>query len=194
QRTQDSIDDCEAHPEDWVGIPCPEQNPLTLDGAPRMISTDEYAAVQCLAALEDSGDAVIAEAPGGAYEPHKSRFSALTGLPTLIGWQNHERQWRGTTYPRVTDWRYEYGVYRDRATDVQELYTTVDWLRAWVVIDRYGVDYIVVGYAERLMIQELAGDDLSLLDDFQRGLDKFGQVFEPVCSFGSTQVYRVAPQ
>lgn len=195
-RLQERIDACEKG-EAWAVAEdgdCPEQKSLTLDGAPTMVAADEYAAIQCLAALEISGDAVLVEAPGGAYEPHKSRFSALTGIPTLIGWQNHERQWRGPTYPQVTDWRIENGTRRDRASDVQELYTTIDWARAWAVIDRYGVDYIVVGNAERQMIMQMAGDDAGRLQEYQRGLDKFAQVLKPVCEVGGAAVYRVAPR
>jgi uncharacterized membrane protein len=194
--TADRIAACERG-EAWAAGPdgsCPQQTPLTLDGTPTMISADEYAAVGCLAGIADAANAVLAEAPGGAYEPQKSRFSGLTGIPTLVGWQNHERQWRGDTYPEVTDYRIENGVRRDRASDVQDLYTTLDWTRAWQIIDRYGIDYVVVGGAERGMIQQLAGDDSSRLNEYQNGLDKFAQVLTPVCQFGSAAVYRVAPQ
>lgn len=174
-------------------VQCETLPALTLDGAPTMVSADEYAAIQCLAALESGGGAVLAEAPGGAYEPNKSRFSGLTGIPTLIGWQNHERQWRGATYSQVTDYRLENGVRRDRASDVQDLYTTQDWARAWEVIDRYGIDYIVVGGAERTMIRQLAGDDAGRQREYEQGLAKFEQVLTPVCEFGSAAVYRVRP-
>ena len=194
--TADRIAACERG-EAWAVSPdgsCPQQNPLTLNGVPTMISADEYAAVQCLAGIADVTQAVLAEAPGGAYEPQNSRFSGLTGIPTLVGWQNHERQWRGDTYPAVTDARIENGQRRDRVSDVQELYTTQDWARAWQVIDRYGIDYIVVGASERSMIMQMAGNDSSRLSDYQNGLDKFAQVLTPVCQFGSTAVYRVAPE
>ncbi len=194
--TADRIAACQRG-EAWATNPdgsCPQQMPLTLDGAPTMISADEYAAVQCLARIADETQAVLAEAPGGAYEPQNSRFSGLTGIPTLVGWQNHERQWRGDTYPEVTDARIENGQRRDRVSDVQDLYTTQDWALVWQVIDRYGIDYIVVGASERTMISQLAGGDSSRLTDYQNGLDKFAQVLTPVCQFGGTAVYRVAPE
>ena len=53
----------------------------------------------------------------------------MTGIPTLIGWQNHEGQWRGESYPRVTDQRLENGQSRNRTVDAQEIYTTQDWDR-----------------------------------------------------------------
>ncbi len=180
--------------ETGITTECPRLAALALDGTPTMVPADEYAAIQCLAKLESGGDAVLAEAPGGAYEPHKSRFSGLTGIPTLIGWQNHERQWRGETYPRVTDWRIENGQRRDRASDIEELYSTQDWARAWQIIDRYGIDYIVVGGAERTMIRQMAGDDAGRLSDYEQGLAKFEQMLTPVCQSGDVAVYRVAPQ
>ncbi len=190
---QDRRAECQRAAATGESVECESLPALTLDGAPTMVSGDEYAAIQCLAALESGSGAVLAEAPGGAYEPHKSRFSGLTGIPTLIGWQNHERQWRGATYSEVTDYRLENGERRDRASDVQDLYTTQDWARAWQVIDRYGIDYIVVGGAERTMIRQLAGDDTSRQREYEQGLAKFEQVLTPVCEYGSAAVYRVRP-
>lgn len=49
-----------------------------------------------------SGDRIL-EAPSksGSYSAH-GRISAMTGLPTLVGWHHHEKQWRGwgTLLPR----------------------------------------------------------------------------------------------
>jgi uncharacterized membrane protein len=36
---------------------------------------------------------VVAEAVGGAYSNY-ARISIYTGLPTVLGWGNHEGQWR----------------------------------------------------------------------------------------------------
>ena len=178
------------------GIPCPELRPLTLDGRDTFagfLGRAEYEVVQCFAALDRPKDAIIAEAPfPGGYNPSFSRFSALTGAPTLMGWQGHEGQWRGPTYPEVTDARRENGQYRDRIVDVQEMYTTQDWDRTWQIIDRYGIDYIVVGGAERQMIARLAGEDTSLRREYELGLAKFEQVLEPVCANEGAAVYRVS--
>jgi uncharacterized membrane protein len=176
-----------------LGSACPPGAPLTLDGRPSMISPSEYAAVQCLNRLETGDHAVVAEAPGGAYEPWSGRFSGLTGIPTLMGWQNHERQWRGVTYDAVTDKRYENGAWHDRVSDVEEMYTTQDWATVWATVDRYGIDYVVVGEAERRMVQRLAGSDPARLSDYTAGLAKFEQVLTPVCAFDTAVVYRVKP-
>jgi YYY domain-containing protein len=194
---EEQIKVCEANHS--MSGSCPELTPLTLDGAPTLVlgSPDEYSAIQCLSNLEkEPGDAVLLEAPcrNCGYHPEIGRFSALTGIPTLVGWGNHEGQWRGDTLPEVIDTRVEDGQIRDRFTDAQEIYTTQDWDRVWSLIDRYGIDYIVVGNAERNMIHDLAGDDQSRLQSYQLGLQKFEQVLTPVCSAGNTMVYRVKPQ
>jgi uncharacterized membrane protein len=180
------------------GGECPQLAPLTLDGAPTLVlgSPDEYTAIQCLSDLEkEPGDVILIEAPCHCgYHPEIGRFSALTGIPTLMGWGNHEGQWRGDTLPEVIDTRIELGQRRDRFTDAEELYTTQDWARVWAIIDRYGIDYIVVGNAERSMIRDRAGDDQSRLYAYQMGLQKFEQVLTPVCAAGNTTVYRVAPE
>jgi len=191
------ISACEA--ETIGGVGCSTLPPLTLDGTPTMLSADEYAAVQCLSRLQANrkGDqAVLIEAPcrGCGYHPEIGRFSALTGIPTLLGWGNHEGQWRGKSLPELIDTRIENGQRRDRVTDAQDLYTTQDWQVVWQIIDRYGIDYIVVGNAENQMIQDLAGGNESLLRQYLTGLQKFAQVLTPVCQAGSTVVYRVKPE
>jgi hypothetical protein len=42
------------------------------------------------------GVATVLEAHGGSYT-YAGRISAQTGLPTLLGWEGHELQWRGNT-------------------------------------------------------------------------------------------------
>jgi uncharacterized membrane protein len=71
----------------------------TLDGAAylEIYNPDEAAAIEWLAGVA-SDDDVIVEAPGCAYQSldgvPMNRASAFTGVPALLGWANHERQWR----------------------------------------------------------------------------------------------------
>ena len=69
-----------------------------------------------------------------------SRFSVYTGLPTVQGWNWHQRQQRSVV-PSIEVER--------RVNDVQEIYNTLDPLRAHSLIDLYGVRYIIVGGLER---------------------------------------------
>ncbi len=58
---------------------------------------DERAAIEWLRRNAVATD-VIAEAPGCSYQPNGElpfdRASAYSGVPTVIGWQGHEKQWR----------------------------------------------------------------------------------------------------
>jgi YYY domain-containing protein len=58
---------------------------------------DDTAAIRWLAQHAVPGDIVL-EAAGCSYLPFDrlpfNRVSAFTGVPTVIGWANHERQWR----------------------------------------------------------------------------------------------------
>ncbi len=65
--------------------------PLGLDGLAWMGAGDR-AAVRFL--RRQPPGTVLAEAPGGAYT-HEGRLSAASGVPALLGWENHERVWRG---------------------------------------------------------------------------------------------------
>lgn len=85
------------------------------------------------------GSPVILEAQTPEYR-WGSRFSIYTGLPTVQGWNWHQRQQRsvvpGTAIER-------------RVADVREIYDTLDLARAQKLLNYYGVSYIIVGELER---------------------------------------------
>ena len=62
------------------------------------------------------GSPVVLEANTGLYK-WGSRVSVLTGLPTVVGWDWHQRQQRGDFSPMV----------EERVRDVQTMYETPDW-------------------------------------------------------------------
>jgi len=64
-------------------------------------------------------------------------LSAATGVPTLLGWPNHQRQWRGEL-PEAERRAAVDAVYRHGATPV-----------SLEVARRYGVTYVYVGREER---------------------------------------------
>ncbi len=68
-----------------------------------------------------------------------SRVSINTGLPTVLGWDWHEKQQR---------WPYRHTV-DTRRRDVELAYTTVNEAELLEVLDRYAVDLIYVGELER---------------------------------------------
>lgn len=83
------------------------------------------------------GTPVIAEASIGPYRGNGSRISSATGLPTVIGWERHEEQQRDRT------------ILPARVEDVRHIYTSSEPRAIQDVLNRYHVQYIVLGDVER---------------------------------------------
>jgi uncharacterized membrane protein len=115
------------------------------------------------------GDDVVAEAIGGAYNPAFGRVAALTGVPIVLGWENHENQWRGATYPAVAG---------TRAQDIPRLYTDLRWDEVQGIVKRYSIDYIFYGTSERSTYGSA-------------GEDKFRENLQPICENNGSVFYRV---
>jgi len=80
--------------------------------------------------------AVVLEAVGDDYSAFgHARISTFTGRPTVLGWPGHEVQWA-----------HDPGT---RRADVDRLYTTTDAAAARPLLERYRVQYVVVGPIER---------------------------------------------
>ncbi|MBZ0306034.1 MAG: DUF2298 domain-containing protein, partial [Anaerolineae bacterium] len=160
-----------------------QASPLTLDGRSRSVAGDEYIVASCLLSLNPSPGAIVAEAPyEGGYNISFGRIAMLTGVPNLLGWQNHERQWRGDTYDAVTDTVQapNGAVVDSRPIQLDRLYQSDSWDIAQQVITRYGIDFIMVGQAE-----------YSRYADYQNGLEKFADYLTPVCQSGNVKLYQV---
>lgn len=69
-----------------------------------------------------------------------SRVSVYTGLPTVVGWDWHQRQQRGHVAGGAVD---------RRVREVQEIYSTPDLIRAQQLLRRFQVKYIYLGELER---------------------------------------------
>jgi uncharacterized membrane protein len=69
-----------------------------------------------------------------------ARYSINTGLPTVLGWNWHQRQQRAAADDQMV-WK--------RADDVATIYNVPDWLSAESLLRKYGVRYIIVGPLER---------------------------------------------
>jgi YYY domain-containing protein len=143
----------------------------TLDGSAYLATgqPDDYAAIAWLNDQVD-GAPVILEKPatGGSSYVYEGRVSALTGLPTLLGWAGHEGQWRGN-----------YDVQSAREPDIATIYNTLSSQEALTLLDKYGITYVYVGPLER-----------SEYDP--RGLDKFEQIMETVYQNGSVTLYKMS--
>jgi uncharacterized membrane protein len=203
--------------------------PLSLDGMAFMATATyddlgksiplegDYHAIQWMQDHVD-GSPVIVEAQLPEYR-WGSRYSIYTGLPTVLGWNFHQRQQRAAA--ESTD------IFA-RVQDIWNFYLTPSTSDALTFLSRYDVQYVVVGELERLyygrfdgcspvnggsqVVCDLAGryDGIWTLDvpidQCQqtgtglscptRGLEKFeimtGQGYlRPVYQSGSTTIYEV---
>ena len=114
----------------------------TLDGLAYYAITypDDWALIEWINTNVDTSDVVL-EGTKGAYwvEGRSSRVAMMTGLQTVIGWVNHESQWRGE----------EFVEFAGREADVQTIYTTREWELTEQLLDQYHVKYVVVSPLER---------------------------------------------
>jgi YYY domain-containing protein len=105
-----------------------------LDGM-RWLPAGDVAAIEWLSD-QTPGDAVVLEATGDDYSAFgHARISVYTGRPTVMGWAGHEAQFGQ-----------EPG---NRRGEVEAAYTDRNGAIARPFLQRYGVDYVVVGPLER---------------------------------------------
>ena len=136
----------------WTGDTVLLKRRLTLDGVGNYLSADDLAAVDCLRELVGRDDAVVAEAVKNAYDARYGRVGALAGIPNLLGWENHERQWRGAGYNAIA------GSRRD---DINWLYQADDMAQVTELVNRYNISYIFYGDTERAQYGSM-GEDMFL--------------------------------
>jgi YYY domain-containing protein len=143
-------------------------NGPTLDGL-RWLKASSPGDPAAIAWIRDNteGDAVVLEAFGDDYSAFgHARISTFSGRPTVMGWAGHEVQWQ-----------HDPG---SRGADIQALYTGTDPAQARALIDRYGIEYVVVGPIE----QTTYGD---------AGTPKWDQLGERVFSQDGTTVWKLTP-
>ena len=143
---------------------------FSLDGL-RYLDRDhpaDAAAIRWLAS--EVGDRpVVLEATGDPYS-YFARVSSNTGLPTVLGWGNHQGVWRGSD-ARIAQHK----------LDVDTLYAEPDVERIRPLLARYRIRYVFVGDLERERFPAA-------------GLDKFRahpELFTAVFHSGTTEVFAV---
>ena len=88
----------------------------------------------------------------------------------MIGWANHEWQWRGSDHPEPGP----------REKNVPEMYNNPDWATVRDMLVNYQVEYVYVGSLERSNYSE-------------EGLAKFAQYMEVAYQNNSVVIYRWQP-
>lgn len=139
---------------------------FTLDDFDRLQreNPDEAAAILW---LKSAPDGIILEATGNPYSSY-GRISIYSGLPTILGWGNHEGQWRGIDFQ---------GILAQRTSDIETLYTTPDWQTTQTLLQQYNVRYVFVGTLER--------------STYRVNEAKFNNFLQPVFQQGSVTIYEV---
>jgi YYY domain-containing protein len=145
-------------------------HPPNLDGTAYLAESqpDDHAAIAWLNENVE-GAPVILEAPGagGSSYVYEGRVSALTGLPTLLGWAGHEGQWRGS-----------YEIQSAREPDIETIYNTLDTEAALTLLDKYDITYVYVGLLERSKYEP-------------RALEKFARFMDVVYENDGVMIYKV---
>jgi YYY domain-containing protein len=146
------------------------QGETTLDGLAylRRFQPDDAAAIDWLRA-NIKGAPVVLEAAGGSYSQY-NRVSMATGLPTLLGWDGHELQWRGDRYGEVVAGRPEAIDRIYRLAKGEEL---LDLMRQW------DIEYLYVGNLEREKYRLTSA-----------ALNRFEQVLRKVYENGTVRIYQ----
>jgi YYY domain-containing protein len=128
---------------------------------------DDWAAIQWLKQNVNEVE-IILEGTKGAYwvEGPSSRISMATGLPTIMGWVNHEGQWRGKYFENISN----------REQDIRFIYESSDWIGVSSLLDIYGVKYVIVGSHEGQWYPNLS-------------MNKFERNLVPVFRQGSIVIY-----
>jgi len=137
----------------------------------------DYAAVRWLS-KNVKGTPVILEAVGSDYLMF-GRVSSRTGIPTVLGWPDHEWRWRGSWEPQGGERPKDGGWCPSvRCIDVEMAYKTTSVDQAKAILDRYGVAYGYGGGVER--------------DSYgEEGMAKFAQLGEIVYQNDKVTIYHI---
>ena len=99
------------------------------------------------------GSPVVLEANGDSYSEYE-RVSAMTGLPTVMGWYVHEWLWRND----VAD-------LNAKADEIETIYTSTNAAEAQMLVEKYDISYIFVGSCEREKYANLNNEVLQSLGE-----------------------------
>jgi YYY domain-containing protein len=123
---------------------------------------------------------VILEAWGGSYHQDFGRIATNTGFPTILGWDFHEVQWRGSGDKAVIRGQNPDDTVTHRQNDIDVIYTSPDLQLTTSLLKKYGVDYVYVGDSERQKYAANLG-----------AFDKFNRLGIVVFQVGNSVLYKI---
>jgi len=123
----------------------------TLDGRKYLKNQDfcDYESVEWINENIE-GTLVVLEAKGQSFT-WTSCVSFNTGLPTVLGWEGHEQQWRPNNLDEIAE----------RVEDIDRIYNDADT----TLLEKYDISYIYVGKLERDKYPEESLNKLDILFD-----------------------------
>ena len=143
------------------------------DFGQRLDLSEDYRAIRW---VQDNiqGSPVTVEATACIEYQWCARFAMYTGLPTVVGWNWHQRQQRVFTSIQV----------QDRVNEVGEFYNSLTAEYAGNFLKKHGVRYIIVGQLERAAYTP---EGIAKFEQFD------GTLWRSVYRDGSTAIYEVLP-
>lgn len=165
-------------PYKTVGDALQNREPIGLRGnIPRDMVPGGRESIAWLRANAPAGSVLVEAAAAGPRDSYDEGgygvggVAASTGIPSVLGWPGHQAQWRAGDQ-QVLD-----GV-EPRRLDIQTIYSTTDTEAARALLDKYSVDFVYIGSAERQFYPI-------------EGLAKFATMGEPVFEAGDVTIYRI---
>ena len=95
---------------------------------------------------------MIKETSGDSYKNYDNRVSAMTGLPTVLGWYVHEWLWRNNLEEE-----------NQRKEEVQTIYTSSNVEQIKSLIEKYKISYLFIGSCEAEKYGEINSELLTSL-------------------------------
>lgn len=143
----------------------------TLDGLAyyTRVQPEDAAAITWLN-HQVAGTPVVVEATGGSYS-ETGNVAWMTGLPTILGWNFHEVQWRGASIV---------GTENERRADIDAIYRSTSPEVAASLLKKYHATYVYVGPIERRTYPDAAA-----------GLAKFGRFMDVVYQNPGVTIFKV---
>ncbi|HTD51425.1 MAG TPA: DUF2298 domain-containing protein, partial [Thermoanaerobaculia bacterium] len=122
------------------------EGPWTLESHSALVSRNrgDAAAIDWLR-RQPGSNLVLMEATGDPYSEF-ARISTHTGIPTVLGWANHEQLWRDND-PEVAA----------RANAVRTFYSSQDTATIYGILRKYRVSHVVIGELESRTYPEAEG-------------------------------------